>query len=316
MYMWEEADIRPVLGADVYTYGLLCALGAAAMMVLLACFARGKKLLKGATPLMGLCVLLLGSFFSKLFFSLFSFNVDAPFFGKMNPALFSGGGYSMMGALCGGCLGAALAGRLLKEKPLQYLDVFAAASLAFVFFARLGEMFFPEYAGFGVSRPLIYEFTKTWPIAITDDTEYYLATYLLEAICALIMLGVMMRDLKKQGRPGNTFVLFLLLFGASQIIMESLRYDRHMSYSFIRTQQVMAILVLTAGLMLAAARAGKKKGFLWLLLGMMVLISCIGVGLEFAIDRTEINRYLLYALFVLLMAIPVSLGLKWRKKGA
>ncbi|MBQ6951849.1 MAG: prolipoprotein diacylglyceryl transferase [Clostridia bacterium] len=316
MYLWEEADYISFLGLDVYTYGLMCALGAGAMLLLLWCFGKGKKLPKGAAALTGVCAMLLGAFCSKLLFSLFSFNVDAPFLGKMKPGLFSGGGYSMMGALLGGFLGAALAGKMLKQSSLKFMDVFAPACLAFVFFARLGEMFYPEFAGFGVSRPLIYEFTKTWPIAVSDGTESYLATYLMEAICALVILFVLARDVKKQERDGNTFVLFLLLFGASQIIMESLRYDRHMSYTFIRMQQVLAILVLIGGLMYAARRSGKSKKQMGLLLLMMVVISVLGVALEFAIDRTELNRYLLYALFVVLVAIPVYLGMRCRKKEA
>lgn len=316
MYLWEEADYISLLGLNVYTYGLMCSIGAAAMMLMLWCVAKGKQLPRGAVALTGVCAMVLGGFCSKLFFSLFSFNVDAPFFGKMNPALFTGGGYSMIGALAGGFLGAALAGKLMKKQPLQYMDAFAVAALAFVFFARLGEMFYPEYAGFGVSRPLIYDFTKTWPVAITDDTEWYLATYLLEAACALVMMGVLLADVKRQARPGNTFVLFLLLFGASQIILESLRYDRHMSYTFIRMQQVLSILVLIGGLLFAARRSGKSKKQMALLLAMMVLISAIGVALEFAIDRTELNRYLLYALFIVLVAIPVYLGIRCRKKEA
>ena len=314
MYLWEEADYISFRGLQVYTYGLACALGAAVMMALLAYLARRKKLAQGAAVLTGVCAMVLGAFFSKLFFALFSFNVDAPFLGKMHPALFSGGGYSMFGALCGGFVGAFLAGKILKEKVLGYLDVFAAASLGFVFFARLGEMLYPEFAGFGVSRPLIYEFTAAWPIAVSDGTESYLATYLLEAFAALVLLVILLLDLGKQNRAGNTFVLFLLLFGAFQIILESLRYDRHMSYSFVRMQQVLSILTLLGGLLLASWRGKKSHGRMWLLAGMMLLISGVGVGLEFAIDRTEINRYVLYAVYVLVVAAPMYLGIRLRKE--
>lgn len=314
MFMWEEAEFFSVLGIDVYAYGLFCAIGAAAMMGLIALLGKKMQLQKGAAALMGVFAMLLGAFFSKLFFSLFSFNVDAPFFGKMKPSLFTGGGYSMTGALLGGLMGAALAGKVLKDGPIRYLDVFSVSCLAFVFFARLGEMFYPEYAGFGVSRPLIYEFTTKWPVAISDGMESYLATYLLEAIAALVMAGILLFDMRKQKKAGNTFVMFLLLFGASQVIMESLRYDRHMSYSFIRMQQVIAVLFLLCGLLLAAGRAGKKKGFLWLIVGGMVIVSGIGVALEFAIDRTTINRYLLYGAYVLLLGLPMWLGVRLRKE--
>lgn len=313
MYMWEEAEFFSVLGLDVYAYGLYAALGAAAMLLLMGVMAHGKKLQKGAVPVMFLLAMACGAVGSKVFFALFSFNVDVPFFGKLLPQVFTGGGHSMFGALLGGFAGAVLAARLMKEKPLQYLDIFAAASLGFVFFARLGEMHVED---FGISRSLVYEFSNHLPFALVGEYDSCLATYLLEAACAVVILGVCLHDVKKQSRPGNPFILFLLLFGASQIVMESLRYDRHMSYTFIRMQQVLAILVLTGGLLYAAKRAGKGKKQLWLLFGMMLVISCIGVGLEFAIDRTEINRYILYLVYVVLVFIPVYMGLKLRKKEA
>lgn len=312
MYMWEEAEFISVLGRDVYAYGLFAAFGAVGMLVLLAMLAHVKKLKKGAAPLIFVLATALGAVCSKVFFALFSLNVDVPLFGKMLPQVFTGGGHSMIGALCGGFLGAGLAAKMIKEKPLRCMDVFAVSALGFVFFARLGEMFVED---FGISRSLIYEFSTRLPFVINGEYDSCLATYLMEAACALVMLGILLHDVKKQEKDGSTFILFLLLFGASQIVMESLRYDRHMSYTFIRMQQVLAILVLTGGLLFAAKRAGKDKKQLLMLFGMMVIISGIGVALEFAIDRTEINRYLLYLAFVMLISIPVYMGVKLRKKG-
>ena len=313
MYMWEEAEFISVLGTDVYAWGLFAAIGALAMLLLLCAMGLAKKMHKGAVPVTFLLGVFLGAICSKIFFALFSFNVDVPFFGKMLPQVFTGGGHSMFGALVGGFAGAVIAARLMKQNPLDYADAFSVAALGFVFFARLGEMHVED---FGISRSLVYDFTARLPFAINGEYDSCLATYLLEAACALVMLGILLHDTKKQARPGNTFILFLLLFGASQIVMESLRYDRHMSFTFIRMQQVLAILVLTGGLLWAARRAGKGSKTLWLLFGMMVLISGIGVGLEFAIDRTEINRYLLYLAFVVLVSIPVCMGLKLRKREA
>lgn len=312
MYMWEEAEIVSLLGMDVYAYGLFIAAGALSMMLLLSALSAKKQLPKGTAALTGVLSMLLGAFFSHLFYCLFSFSLGLPFSFKML-SLFTGGGHSMMGVLFGGFMGAAIAEKLLHIKAFRVMDIFAPAALGFVFFARLGEMTVPD---FGISRSLVYEFSTKLPIAINGEYDSCFATYILEALAAVILLGILLRDVKKQQKEGNTFVLFLLLFGASQIILESLRYDRHISYSFIRIQQVMAILYLTGGLLMAAKRAGHGKGKIWLLLGMMVLISGIGIGLEFAIDRTEINRYLLYFIYVLLVAFPVYLGLKFQKKGA
>ncbi len=310
--MWEEAEFISILGMDVYAYGLFAALGALMMGVLLFALMARQKARPGAAALTLLCALICGAVGSKVVFALLSFNVDVPLLGKLNPRVFTGGGHAMMGALPGGFIGAFLAAKLMKEQPLKYLDVFSVAALAFVFFARLGEMYVED---FGVSRSLVYDFSARLPFAIAGEYDACFATWMLEAAAALILFVVLSCDMRRQKKPGQTFVLFLLLFGASQIIMESLRYDRHISYTFIRMQQVLTVLTLTGGLLYAAKRSGMGKKALLLRTGMMLLITGIGLGLEFAVDRTTINRYLLYLLYVALVSVPVCMGLKYRKKG-
>ena len=144
-----------------------------------------------------------------------------------------------------------------------------------------------------------------------------LATYLIESFAALVLALILLRDLnKKEGRAGNTFLLFLLLFGASQVILESLRFDQHMHLSFVGLQQIIAVLLLAAGVIVLALRHMKdKRGTAIAALILLPVTAAAGVGLEFAIDRTTVNRFLLYAVFILLMAAPAALGVRLRKEG-
>ncbi len=321
MYMWEEAGFISVLGTDVYAWGMFAAIGALAMLLLLCAMGLAKKMLKGAVPVTFLLGVFLGAICSKIFFALFSFNVDVPFFGKMLPQVFTGGGHSMFGALVGSFAGAVIAARLMKQNPLDYADAFSVAALGFVFFARLGEMHVED---FGISRPLTHPFSAHLPAFLLQEGDYanYLPVYKLEAIAAALILVVLLLDLllHKNAKPGDTFILFLLLFGGSQAILESLRQDKHLTLSFVHLQQIMAIPMLVAGVIMAAVRAKKDKRFMYILSGCLLGAVVLGVLLELTIYRPdmtlEMDIYLIYTLFAVLVAALVYVGLRLRKGGS
>ena len=129
----------------------------------------------------------------------------------------------------------------------------------------------------------------------------------------MVLLIILAADYCKSRRAGDTAILFCLLFGAAQVIMESLRYDRHLSISFVGLQQVMAMALAYWGVWLAYRHARSRRLGLAALVSLPLVVG-LGVALEFAIDRTNINRYLLYALFIGLLSAPVYLGLRMRKE--
>lgn len=330
MYLWEDADyiaveymtMEDTLSHGIYTYGLFAALGAAVMMLVMYALMEAKKMPKGATALTGVLSIFFGAVFSKVFFALFSLD-GLPILGKLRPDMFSGGGHSMMGALFGGFLGAALSGLMLKKQSLRCMDIFACAAPALILFARLGEQFDPN-GDFGISRPLTHPASVNWPAFLLQQDDYanYLLVYKLEAIAAGLILIVLIMDLllHKNAKAGDTFILFLLLFGGSQALLESLRQDKHMTLSFVHLQQIMAIPMVIGGVIMAAKRAGKDKRFLWKLAGGLTLATLLGIGLELAIYRPdmviEMDIYLIYVIFALLMAALVYVGLRLRKGGS
>lgn len=310
--MWEEAAKISVLGVEVYAYGLYVALGAAWALCALGLRLRRMHAPKGAAALIGLCVLALGLGLSRLLYCL----LDGAL-GTAMPlrayALLSGGGYSMMGALLGAALGGAAGAKLLKMQPLRVLDQLSHACLLFIFWARLGESCIPD---FGISRPLVGTFLQRLPIVLEGEYDFYLATYDLEALSALALFLVLWLDSLRHTRPGDTLRLFLLLFGAVQVIMESLRYDRHMSISFVGLQQIMAMAMLGGGVIWGICREGRRQRALAVCAGVSLALAVgLGILLEFMIDRTNISRYLLYLAMALVLAVPTALGIALRNKG-
>ncbi len=309
--MWEEAAKTYFLGVEVYAFGLYAALGASVGMIVLALLLRKEKWKKGTAALTGCCVVGLGFVISRLFFGLMDAVLARPF-PLWAMAMVTGGGYSMMGALLGACMGAILSARLTGQSAPRLLDLLAPCLMLFVASERLGEGYID---GFGASRTLIGHLFPGTFLAVEGVHESYLATYKLESAAALILAVVLMRDLRGKRRAGDTFLLFFLLFGASQTILESLRYDQHMRLSFVGLQHVMSILVLGAGVIVLAIRRWKERRGLALAAVLSVFLAAgIGVALEFAIDRTQMNRYLIYLMYVIVMGAPAYLGIRLRKE--
>ncbi len=310
--MWEDAVTTYFLGVKVYAFGLYAALGMALAMIALSMLLRRAKWPKGAAALTGVLAIACGFVVSRLFFCFMDQGLGGPV-PLRGVLLVTGGGYSMMGALLGACFGAVAAAKIMKRSPAGLLDLLAPALLLFVACERLGEGPIPD---FGISRPLVSDLLKGSFLAVEGDYDWALATYLLESFTALVLALVLLRDVNgKNRRPGDTFLLFLLLFGASQVILESLRFDQHMHFSFVGLQQIIALLMLYAGLTVLSLRRMKDRRALAVTaLALMPVIAGIGVGLEFAVDRTTVNRFLLYAVFILVMAVPAALGVKLRKE--
>lgn len=311
MEMWEDAATIDFLGVKVYAFGLFAAIGMAAGLIVLGLLLRKAKWMKGTAALTGALSILCGFIVSRLFFCFMDQGLGGPVPLK-GVLLVTGGGYSMMGALLGAYMGAILAAKLTQQNAARLLDFLAPAFLLFVVWERLGEGYVDD---FGISRPLVGELLKGSFLTIEGEYDWVLATHLLESFTALVLAFVMLVDGNKNRRPGDTFLLFLLLFGATQVILESLRFDQHMHLSFVGLQQVMAMMLLAAGVIVLALRRMKdRRGLALTALIVLPFVVGAGVALEFAIDRTTVNRYFLYALFILIMAVPVWLGMKLRKE--
>ncbi len=308
MQLWEEAARISVLGTEVYAFGLYVAAGAAAAVLALCLFIRKRGLPKGTGSLASVLCLLLGAFCSRLAFCLMNFELGGlmPLRGWIR---ITGGGWSMMGLIGGVLLGAWLTARITGQKAGILLDAAALALPLFIALERAGERYIPE---FDMSRSLDSEWLANSFLAVRDDYDAYLVTYRIASVCAAVLfLILLIRAVRKRWRDGDLCVTFLLLFGAGAIILESLRYDLFLSISFVGLQHVTALLILCAGVIAAAVRCrGGKTALRHAALIMLPVAGGVGLALEFALDRSTINKFLIYAVMIAVMLIPAALGLR------
>lgn len=309
--MRTDASTFPFWGMQLYTYGLYLALGTLAFACLL--WKLSRRYHNQDTALLGTVLgIPLALVFSRLLYCLSDSNFYAVANLK-NALRISSGGLSMFGALAGMLLGLSLAARARKESPLLLLDAFAPASMAFIFFARLGE----SQTSLGISRPLVTGLLKNTFLVYTDTYDSYLCTWLIEAFVALILCLVLYFVWRRAIRPGQTFTLWMLLFGATQTILESLRYDGHMRFSFIGLQQVLSAFLFGIAIIIIASQCLRQKRedkMPVILLILLAFTVAAAVGLEFLIDRSGINKALLYLVYALLMALPTAMAIQLQKR--
>lgn len=311
MQLYEEAEKISFFGLECYRFGFYVMLGLLAAAGVIGFLSWAKRCEKGTAPLTIFLSFVLGGLFSRIGFCLMNREL-----GGLMPlsAWFqmTGGGWSMSTLVAGVFLAGWITARITRQKPGMILDIQACALPLFMALERAGEGCIPE---FDYSRELSSHFLDGTFLTFQDEYGTYLATWKLAGILMLILFPILIIDVIHSRKDGDTAILFLLLFGAFSVILESLRYDRFLSISFVGLEQVLAAVFLAVGVIAAALRAGTKAGKRRILAVLSVfLVVGLAVGLEFALDRTTFSKILIYVAYVLILAVPVWLGLNLRKR--
>ena len=197
---------------------------------------------------------------------------------------YSSGGYALMGVF-GGCALAAVILRLLhisKNLP-EMLDCMCLAGSLGIAVGRLGSFFNSSDRGQileGVTGlPWVHPVTN----AVSGAVEYRLATFVIQAVAAgVIFLALLMFWLAGNRRgtlkSGDTTLLFLLCYGASQVVLDSTRYDSlfFRSNGFVSIVQVLGALGMALAIIVFSVRMVKARGFrvwqplLWILIAALI----------------------------------------------
>ena len=170
--------------------------------------------------------------------------------------LFQPGGFVLMGAFAG-CFSAALILRLLqivKDLP-DLLDCMCIGGSLGIAVGRLACWFNGTDRGMTVAESLGLPWACPVVNPVSGIEEYRLATFLIQAmtaavICLVLLLVWAAESRKGIYRSGDVTLLFLLCYGASQILLDSTRYD---SLSFRSNGFIHVVQVLGAGAMVLVA---------------------------------------------------------------
>lgn len=205
------------------------------------------------------------------------------------------GGFALTGVFAG-CLLAAVLVRLVRltDNLPELLDCLCLAGGMGIGVGRLASFFNSSDRGMivGISLPLPWVYPVVNPVSGVE--EYRFATFLLQAMAVglitLILLIFYLTGQKRELRDGDTCLLFLMFYGASQVVLDSTRYDSlyFRSNGFVSVVQVLGAIALALGVIVFSVRlvraGGLKKWYfgLWL-----ALAACFGLAgyMEYHVQR-------------------------------
>ena len=209
---------------------------------------------------------------------------------------YTSGGYALMGVFLGCFLTACVLRliRLSRSLP-EMLDCMAISSCAGIAVGRLASLFNSSDRGQVLenlkSLPFAYPVTN----AVSGAVEYRLATFMLQSLVALLLFaGLCLFYIRgnKSGnlKDGDTSLIFLLIYGASQVVLDSTRYDSlfFRSNGFVSVVQVLGALGLGLAIFLFSGRMVKNRGLkFWQFLLWIPIAAGIGCGgfMEYYVQR-------------------------------
>ncbi len=208
--------------------------------------------------------------------------------------------WCFFGGGVGVCIGVCLAARLTRTSLMPALNAFAPAGALMVALARFGE-YFLRNAMIGTGECIYDPALCFFPLTITNEWgEHYLAVFMLEGLCALIVAMLALTNMKEQ-----RFLRTLFYVCLPQIFCESLHNDS-ISWLFVRVEQLLCMVVVMAVLVIYTIRSsGQRRRFLPPATGLV----CAGVfvGVEFALDKSDWPIVLIYGAMLLgLAALAVA----------
>jgi hypothetical protein len=150
---------------------------------------------------------------------------------------------------------------------------------------------------------------------------------MLQALVALLLfIGLSLFYLRgnKRGKlkNGDTSLIFLLIYGASQVVLDSTRYDSlfFRSNGFVSVVQVLGALGLALAIIAFSRRMVKVRGFEWWQILLWVFIAAgIGCGgfMEYYVQRRGNEAVFAYSVMsgcligvILLTLLIRHLGIK------
>lgn len=304
-------------GAFVYWNSIVLTLAALVAILFFLSFYIGK----GGNAVAGFAVVPIALVLSLVFARFFHWYCRFDSYDSFRDAMtdYTTGGYALMGVFLG-CFLAALLLRLLRlhRSLAEMLDCMAISGCAGITVGRLASFFNSTDRGNIVSfetLPFAYPVTN----AVSGATEYRLATFVIQAMVALalfVILAVFYLKGNRKGKlkDGDTTLLFLMLYGSSQVVLDSTRYDSlfFRSNGFVSVVQVLGALGLGLSIAVFSHRMVKARGFKFWYIFLWILIAA-GIGcagfMEYYVQRRGNEAVFAYSVMTACLAAVIGLTL-------
>lgn len=310
-----------ILGNSVFNWDtlILTASAGAAACFFVAFYLRKTKYISAAFLTPPLCMIL-----SLVLSRFLHWYCRTESYSSLSTAMtdYTTGGYALLGTFAG-CLLAAVLLRLLRvhRNLPQMLDCMSLAGCAGIALGRLTSLF--DASDRGQTLASVKSLPWAYPVtnAVSGEVEYRLAVFALQSIAALsLLIGLsLFWGLGKRKKDGDTCLIFLLCYCASQIVLDSNRYDSlfFRSNGFVSIVQVLGAVCLVLVAVLFSIRLVRARGFHWqylLLWGFLAALVGTAGFMEYYVQRHGNQAVFSYSVMSACLVLTVLLTLGIRAK--
>ena len=218
---------------------------------------------------------------------------------------------ALSGAFFGCFLAAFLTGGPKYHKKM--LDCMSVAGCGAISLGRLGCFFTATDRGQIMTR--LTGLPWAYPVAnASGQLEYRFATFLFQSAVAAALAVFLAVVFSKKKRPGDVTMLFILVYSASQVILDSTRYDSLYlrSNGFVSLVQILTAVALALMLVLLCVRAVKVRGRKSWMIPLWFSLAALfgGAGyMEFYVQRHGREAAFAYSIMGACLVCIVALGL-------
>lgn len=313
--------------APVTLYGAMTAASLLLFWIISMLYFRKETNACKAAPCWMLCTALCGWLVARVVFVAadFGYYFDE-LDGYWTPALyFWDGGYSMIGMILGVLLGAVLCSRLTGVKRSALLNGAGLGLMGGITLMRLGEFLCDTETSGDIGEGKYLEggwvddlLGRLGLLMEADGDKVYPACLAEFAVVFIIFVALLIWIHRaKQITGADVLTVSLLLYGTAQLVLEQIRDDGHLVFHFVHIQQVLALGLVLAALIVwtvRAAKSGMKKGLLiafW-----TACVVCFGLAILacFGVDRWE-NKLAAWSLLII-PTVVVACGGLWLRSRA
>lgn len=308
-------------GTPIYWCSLALTLGT----IVAICFFLAFYLGKSGNAAAGFTVVPVGILLSLALARFFHWYCQADSYESFSAAMtdFSGGGFALMGAFLGCTLAACLTRILCLQRNLpEMLDALSLGGCAGIVVGRLSALFNATDRGQVLANFRSLPIASPVSNAVSGAVEYRLATFALQSIAAFVLFAILtvfyLRG-QKGGklRDGDTCLIFLMLYGCTQVVLDSTRYDSlfFRSNGFVSVVQVLGALGLALAVVVFARRMVKARGFrAWnIFLWLLIALALTGAGyMEYYVQRRGNEALFAYSVMSVCLLAASALTLFMR----
>lgn len=306
-------------GIFIYWSSIILALAALAAITIFAAVYLGKS-----DDLVGASVTVPVAMVASIVLSrLIHWYCRADAYESMHAAMtdYTKGGYALMGVFIACLIVAALLRLLRVVKNLrQMYDSMAIGAGVGIAVGRLASLFNASDRGMALPESVGFPFAFPVTNTVSGVVENRLATFMIQSgvvavIVAALVLYMLISKIAKHKIPdGDVALIFLLAYGASQIVCDSTRYDSLFlrSNGFISVVQILGLVAMVVPIVVFSVRSVKKMGIqkihfvLWVL-----ILAMMGVAgyMEYYVQRHGNEAAFAYSLMAGALIVDVLVTL-------